>query len=122
MVEDINKAQTNDFQNPDTLLGENRNKTQNRFSVKNGKLVKYRGNESHVVIPNTIREIGEEAFYSCRSLSSITIPESVKRIGWGAFKKCTNLKSLRYLMALQKLKLKHSWDVMVCWKLLSQTV
>ena len=39
-------------------------------------------------------EIGERAFYSCESLTSITIPESVTSIGDYAFTMCTSLTSI----------------------------
>lgn len=34
-----------------------------------------------VVIPNTVKTIGDQAFYSCYRLSSVTIPASVESIG-----------------------------------------
>ena len=36
-------------------------------------------------IPDSVTEIGECAFYGCRSLKSVTIPDSVTEIGEGAF-------------------------------------
>ena len=47
-----------------------------------------------VVMPNTIRVIGNSAFSGCRQMKSITIPKSVEHIESGAF--CA-LESLTYL-------------------------
>ena len=47
-----------------------------------------------VVMPNTIRVIGNSAFSGCRQMKSITIPKSVEHIESGAF--CA-LESLSYL-------------------------
>ena len=41
-----------------------------------------------------VTSIGKEAFYYCKSLTSITIPESVTEIGTRAFDWCTGLKSI----------------------------
>ena len=38
-----------------------------------------------ITIPNSVTSIGDEAFYNCRSLTSITIPNSVTSIGDEAF-------------------------------------
>ncbi len=45
-----------------------------------------------IELPDTVREIGKEAFVGCVRLNSITIPESVRNIGLRAFDKCENLK------------------------------
>ena len=57
-------------------------------------LVKYKGNDSIVKIPDGITTIGHEAFEDCKSLTSITIPNSVTSIGDDAFSDCTSLKSV----------------------------
>ena len=49
---------------------------------------------SHVVIPNTVTEIGGWAFFGCTSLQSVDIPGSVTKIGWMAFEGCTSLQSV----------------------------
>lgn len=45
----------------------------------------------NTIIPNSVTEIGNEAFAYCSGLSSITIPSSVSRIGRMAFYNCSNL-------------------------------
>lgn len=47
-----------------------------------------------VVVPATIKEIGEYAFAGCKSLRSISIPDSVKIIGPSAFYHCIALTSI----------------------------
>ena len=66
----------------------------NDFEIENGVLVKYTGAGGDVVIPDGVVSIGEEAFYSSVSLTSITIPDGVTSIGDGAFKCCTSLISI----------------------------
>ena len=46
------------------------------------------------IIPNSVKSIGDEAFYGCESLQSITIPNSVTSIGDGAFYGCESLQSI----------------------------
>ncbi|MDR2505766.1 MAG: leucine-rich repeat protein [Oscillospiraceae bacterium] len=47
-----------------------------------------------VIIPASVKEIPENAFYSCQSLKEIVIPEGVTRIGGYAFAYCENLASI----------------------------
>ncbi len=47
-----------------------------------------------VIIPESVTEIGTQAFYACRSLTSITIPNSVTSIGAGAFGGCFGLTAV----------------------------
>lgn len=51
-------------------------------------------NATNVTIPDTIINIGNEAFNGCGSLISVTIPDSVKSIGDNAFLSCRSLISI----------------------------
>ena len=48
------------------------------------------------VIPNTVTSIGNYAFESCTSLTSIEIPSGVTSIGAGAFSWCSSLTSIEF--------------------------
>ena len=47
-----------------------------------------------LVVPNSITDIKNYAFFSCTSLTSVTIPNSVTNIGWSAFYGCSGLSSI----------------------------
>ena len=79
------------------------------YTVSDGKASIYKGSysaavstsESVIVIPATLGEaqypvtsIGDYAFYSCKSLTSVTIPNSVESIGYNAFYNCKGLTSV----------------------------
>ena len=46
------------------------------------------------IIPDTVKEIGKEAFSRCKDLTSVVIPNSVTSIGEGAFRYCKGLTSV----------------------------
>ena len=43
------------------------------------------------MIPDSVKSIGNSAFYECRGLTRITIPNSVTNIGTQAFRDCDGL-------------------------------
>ena len=45
-------------------------------------------------IPNSVVDIEDYAFYSCKGISTITIPSGVSRIGMEAFSMCTSLSDV----------------------------
>ena len=62
------------------------------FVITNGKLERYSGKERDVVIPSTVKEIGNSAFRNNSTITSVTIPSSVTKICDWAFEDCTSLK------------------------------
>ena len=57
-----------------------------------------------VSFPNTLLEIGVEAFYRCSSLPSVDIPSSTKKIDERAFMECTNLTSVDLKDGLEEIE------------------
>lgn len=53
-------------------------------------------NITNVVMPSTLRVIGQAAFQQCYQLSEITIPEGVVDIKQQAFYKCTGLRTVNF--------------------------
>ena len=64
------------------------------FVIENGVLKKYTGSDADVTIPDSVTEIGGDAFCGCSSLTSVTISDSVTEIGDWAFYGCTGLTSI----------------------------
>ena len=93
---------------------------------ENGRLWKYNGNDTRIVIPNGVdfidstafsnntviesvtipdgvTKINGQAFNGCTSLTRISIPDSVTWIGWYAFRDCTSLTDVRLSSNLSEL-------------------
>jgi hypothetical protein len=64
------------------------------FKIEGGVLVKYRGTETNVSIPDTVEAIGDYAFEDNTRVELVVIPNSVKRIGAYAFWGCDNLDTV----------------------------
>lgn len=64
------------------------------FKIESGVLVKYRGTETNVSIPDTVEVIGEGAFEDNTRVELVVIPNSVKRIEAYAFWGCDNLDTV----------------------------
>ena len=67
---------------------------QNMFNIKEGNLIKYKGNEKVVIIPGCVNSIQDKAFYGCNLVENVTISNNVKNIGCDAFSGCTALTSI----------------------------
>ena len=77
-----------------------RSDTQGRnsdFEIKDGVLLKYRGQQKNVVVPDGVSEIGKYAFYEhdkTSDIERIVLPESLTRIDDYAFMNCKKLKDV----------------------------
>lgn len=65
----------------------------------NATITAYTGIGGDITVPTTIDTftvtgIGDNAFYSCTSLTGVTIPDSVTSIGNNAFSSCTSLNNV----------------------------
>ena len=66
--------------------------TNDNFLIEDGVLKKIFNNESEVIIPDGVREIGEYAACLCKEIKTVIIPDSVRKIGEYAFCSCENLE------------------------------
>lgn len=64
------------------------------FKIEGGVLVKYRGTETNVSIPDTVEAIGQGAFEDNTRVELVVIPNSVKRIDAYAFWGCDKLDTV----------------------------
>ncbi len=55
----------------------------------------YCGDLANVIIPDSIKEIGDNAFAYCSNLKTLIIPEAVLKIGSKAFNQCKYLDTLK---------------------------
>lgn len=114
---------------------EDRQSTDSDFHIdKEGCLTSYTGSEEHVVIPEGVKriggnpdnsifedteteiksvvipdsviEIGERAFYTCLQLEEVTMGNEVKKIGQEAFAGCFKMKTIHLSDSLQEIGLR----------------
>ena len=64
------------------------------FNKDKTTLIAYRSKEKNYIIPNSVTNIGNDAFWGCESLTNINIPDSVTNIGDRVFLRCTSLTSI----------------------------
>ena len=64
------------------------------FRMEGSTLVKYRGSEKNVTIPDTVEVIGKSAFEDNKSVELVVLPNSVKRVEAYAFWGCDNLDTV----------------------------
>ena len=64
------------------------------FNKDKTTLIAYISKEKNYIIPNSVTNIGDGAFWDCKSLTSINIPDGVTNIGNGAFLGCKLLTNI----------------------------
>lgn len=64
------------------------------FQTQGSTLVKYRGTEERVTIPDTVEVVGESAFENNQKVKFVVIPKSVKRLDAYVFWGCNNLEEV----------------------------
>ena len=64
------------------------------FNKDKTTLIAYRSKEKNYIIPNSVTNIGNNAFWGCESLININIPNSVTNIGNSAFWGCESLTNI----------------------------
>ncbi|WP_278863680.1 leucine-rich repeat protein [Leyella stercorea] len=64
------------------------------FNKDKTTLIAYISKEKNYIIPNSVTNIGDGAFWDCESLTSINIPDGVTNIGNGAFLGCKLLTNI----------------------------
>lgn len=64
------------------------------FQMEGSTLVRYRGTEKNVSLPDTVQTIGQGAFEDNTNIELVVVPNSVKRIEAYAFWGCDNLDTV----------------------------
>ncbi len=64
------------------------------LEIANGLLVKYRGQAEHVVVPENVTSIRENAFSDCKNIKKVTFLAPVQTIGEFAFNNCDALEEV----------------------------
>ena len=72
------------------------------FSICNSAFMN-QVNLSSIKLPNSLKYIGDGAFYGCSGLTSINIPNSTIEIGYNCFAICENLEEITLPNSLEKI-------------------
>ncbi len=73
------------------------------FFIENGKLLKYNGPGGDVTIPEGVRRIASGAFRG-KDVTRVNVPESVEEIGFDAFRDCRQLIEVKLPKGLKALE------------------
>ena len=68
--------------------------TENGFTITDGTLTGYSGEETNLVIPSSVTQIGTRALANNKNITSVEIPDSVTKINESAFYNCTSLQTV----------------------------
>ena len=75
------------------------------FVIEDTTLVKYKGAEKCIMIPNGIEVIGPGAFSAHKELKGVEFPKSLKTIGNSAFINCSSLAEVKFTEGLRTIGL-----------------
>ena len=78
-------------------------KAVDEFIIENDILLNYRGNDTKVKVPCSVKKIGDSAFCYSSNLKEIELPEGLTEIGAKAFWWCDSLKSIKLPEGLTKI-------------------
>ena len=78
-------------------------KHEDDFDVFNGNLIQYKGNQTDIIIPQSLTTICESSFINNQTITSVIIPEGVQRICENAFSGCSNLESIDFEEGLKEI-------------------
>ncbi len=79
------------------------------FEIENTTILRYKGSDSRVVIPNGITKIGEKAFFDNQYIREVVLPDSLTIIEEKAFMRCEKLLSINIPKYVYKIGWKAFW-------------
>jgi len=65
------------------------------FEIANNELIKYKGNDIHVIIPIGVEKLKNSIFWNCKTIKKITLPDTVYSLGGDTFYNCEKLSELK---------------------------
>ena len=77
--------------------------TTGKFTIEDGVLLRYQGKQKQVMIPDSVKEIEDKAFYGNKYIENVSMPDSVKELGNKFFMNCENLKKVKFSDAIEEI-------------------
>jgi len=71
--------------------------------IRNGRLIRYYGKKSEIVIPDYVTDIAEEAFRGNPRLTRVVLGPNVVSIAPRAFQDCANLQQVTFPSGLKQI-------------------
>lgn len=75
------------------------------FTIVNGTLTDYSGNESEINIPESVTKIGMWAFHNCTGLTKINIPHGISELDLSFVSGCESLSRINIPSSVKKLSM-----------------
>ena len=73
------------------------------FDITNGVLTAVRGEDTEIMLPSDVKEIGEDVFAGNKKISRVYIPEGVISIGSHAFDDCSSLSVVLLPLSIESI-------------------